>query len=210
MPQINSLPDIRSAGIKSEEFEEARRVHASIQRKAGEVEAELEALLHKLGRLQREDQRALAERWLSGGDDLPEAAALGELRAEVEAFKRRQKTLHEVAIPEAEGRVLNTVQYYRQDWAKQIVRDELPVRIRELREVLPTIQQTLAPKVYRLISALKVLEWCEGPTPGSYAPPQDQLTPQTVRGIEEFLGRLEAKLGERSDAGAEELEEVKA
>jgi hypothetical protein len=218
MVQINSLPDVRSAGIKSPEYEEARRVYTRILQKAYEVENELEGLIAKLNRLGRADQQNLASRWLNGEDDLPEDPALDELRSELAAFKRRQQTLRDVAIPEAEGRVLDTVLMNRQEWADQIEREELPTRIKELREVLPSVQQSIGPKMYRLLSAIRVLEWCESASPGSYSPPQDQLTQNAVREIEAFLGRLEAKLDERAEARgpiqpsarAVELEEVKA
>src|SRR5918995_720756 len=107
MPMINSLPDLRAAGIKSPEYEEARRVHQRILAKQQEIENDLEALIRKLNRAEGADMRGLAERWLSGEDDVPEDAALAELRAERDALIRRQRTLRDVALPEAEGRVLN-------------------------------------------------------------------------------------------------------
>ena len=212
MAQINSLPDVRAAGIKSPEYEEARRTHTRILRKAYEVENELESLMAKLSKLNRDDQQALAQAWLAGEDDVPEDESLGELREEISALKRRRQTLTEVAIPEAEGRVLNTIAYNRPEWAKQIVRDELPVRIRELREVLPQVQQLIAPKVYRLLSAVQILDWAEGGSPGVYSPPQDTITPAAVRQVEEVLAHLESKLSERDDVELEDapLEEVSA
>ena len=212
MAQINSLPDVRAAGIKSPEYEEARRTHTRILRKAYEVENELESLMAKLSKLNRDDQQALAQAWLAGEDDVPEDESLGELREEISALKRRRQTLTEVAIPEAEGQVLNTIAYHRQEWAKQIVREELPVRIRELREVLPQVQQLIAPKVYRLLSAVQILDWCESGSPGVYSPPQDTITPAAVRQVEEVLAHLESKLSERDDVELEDapLEEVSA
>ena len=206
MAQINSLPDVRAAGIKSPEYEEARRTHTRILRKAYELENEYESVMAKLAKLGRADQQALAERWLNGQDDIPEDEALGELREEIAALRRRLQTLRDVAIPEAEGRVLNTIAYNRQEWAKHILRDELPPRIRELRAVLPQVQELVRPRVYRLLSAVQILDWCESGSPGVYSPPQDTITPAAVRQVEEVLAHLEAKLGERGDV--EELEEA--
>jgi hypothetical protein len=198
MPQINSLPDLRSAGIESKEYEEARKVHQRVLAKQYELENEQVALEAELARKEGADMRDLAERWLAGEDDVEEAEELGELRAKVASLKRRKQALRDVALPEAEARVLNVVQRYRQEWAAKIEREELPVRIEELRALLPQVQQLVGPKAYRLLSALRVLEWAEGSNPGVYSPPQDQLTPSTVRGVEEFLSRVDSRREERA------------
>jgi len=212
MPQIHNVPDIRAGGIESPEYEQARRTHTRILRKKHELETEYEALQAKLAKLGHEDQRVLAERWLAGQGDIPEDSQLGELREEISQLKRRLQTLNELALPKAEGGVLDTVLYHRNDWARQIAREELPVRLEELEDVLVEVQQLVGSKIYRVLSAFAILDWCASGSPGTYSQPMDNVTPAAARPIQETVAYIRGKLAERDDAPLQDapLEEVSA
>src|SRR5215203_490613 len=212
MPQIHNVPDIRAAGIESPEYEEARKVYQRILKKKHELESELERLLAKEAKLNRADQEALASAWLADEGDIPEDEGLAELRGERAALKRRLQTLNELALPKAEGGVLDTVLYHRNDWARQIAREELPVRLEELEDVLVEVPQLVGSKIYRVLSAFAILDWCASGSPGTFSQPMDNVTPAAARPVQETVAYIRGKLAERDDAELEEapLEEVSA
>ncbi|MDP8952096.1 MAG: hypothetical protein M3N18_07655 [Actinomycetota bacterium] len=197
MQHIHSMPNPRALGYKWPEWEKAQTEYANIKRRQAEANQKRRDLELEVNRLTASDRKRLKESWAAGEGDTPEDSKLAKLKKELAAQERIEATLREVAMPEAEGKLLTAAsQNARDRWAPEIEAN-LPERLSEVREAIAAAQEAVSAPMRQLLQEAALLDWCESGFQ-VYSPPADITTPSAFQQISEHLEVIERKLAERA------------
>ena len=203
MTHINSMPNPKDLGYDWPAWEEAQTEFANIRRRQAEADQKRRDLQLEVNRLATADKKRLKESWAAGEGDTPEDPKLARLKKELAAQERIEGALRDVAMPEAEGKLLSVAsRNARERWAPEI-EARLPERIAEVRKALAAAQEAVSSPMRTLLQEAALLNWCESSFQ-VYSPAVDMTTPSAFQQISDQLERIEATLERRAAEREEE------